>query len=159
MKEIIKNKVIEINKLTEGNVIFVGSISSYFNGITNQIKDIDIVLKDKTYFPQLETLGEIKPPNNLQNIFGDNVGRFYIMDDVIIDIFIKQDDIDIKENILEGETIKTRTLDSQIKLYNELLEKPIEKEEYRIKLKNKLIKIYLSQNNFSPKQLDNIHIR
>jgi hypothetical protein len=158
MKEVIKNKVIEIHQLTEGNVIFVGSISSYFNKITNEIKDIDIVLKDKTYFSQLEILGEIKSFPNPSNLFGENVERYYIENDVTIDIFVNNEATKTEIINIDKHNINIVTLESQINHYKELLQNPIEKEEHRIKLKNKLTKIYLAQNNFSPKQLDKINI-
>lgn len=158
MKEVIKSKVIEINRLTEGNVIFVGSVASYFNKTTNQIKDIDIVLKDKTYFSQLETLGEIKTFPNPSNLFGESVERYYINNDITIDIFVSNGDIETQTVDLDENNINIVTLYSQINHYKELLQKPIDKKEYHNKLKNKLVKIYLAQNNFSPRQLDYINI-
>ena len=89
MRDIIKHKIKLINQLTKENVIFGGSISTYFNGGTNEINDIDIIIKDKIYFSQLQELGEIKPSINKSNIFGDEVDPYYINSNgVVIDIFI-----------------------------------------------------------------------
>jgi len=121
MRDIIKHKIKLINQFTKGNVIFGGSISTYFNNGTNEINDIDIIIKDKIYFPQLQELGEIKPSINKSKIFGDNVDPYYInSDNIVIDIFIRQDNIEFKKVNLEEEIIKIRTLSSQIELYKNL---------------------------------------
>jgi outer membrane protein OmpA-like peptidoglycan-associated protein len=121
MRDIIKHKIKLINQLTKGNVIFGGSISTYFNNGTNEINDIDIIIKDKIYFSQLQELGEIKPSINKSNIFGDEVDPYYINSNgVIIDIFIRQNDIETKEIILDNNIIKIRTLNSQIEFYKNL---------------------------------------
>lgn len=121
MRDIIKHKIKLINQLTKENVIFGGSISTYFNGGTTEINDIDIIIKDKIYFPQLQELGEIKPSINKSNIFGDNIDPYYInSDNIVIDIFIRQDNIETKEIILDNNIIKIRTLNSQIEFYKNL---------------------------------------
>jgi hypothetical protein len=121
MRDIIKHKIKLINQLTKGNVIFGGSISTYFNGGTTEINDIDIIIKDKIYFPQLQELGEIKPSINKSKIFGDEVDPYYINSNgVVIDIFIRQNDIETKEITLDNNIIKIRTLNSQIKFYKDL---------------------------------------
>jgi hypothetical protein len=121
MRDIIKHKIKLINQLTKGNVIFGGSISTYFNGGTTEINDIDIIIKDKIYFPQLQELGEIKPSINKSKTFGDEVDPYYINSNgVIIDIFIRQNDIETKEITLDNNIIKIRTLNSQIKFYKDL---------------------------------------
>jgi outer membrane protein OmpA-like peptidoglycan-associated protein len=121
MRDIIKHKIKLINQLTKGNVIFGGSISTYFNNGTNEINDIDIIIKDKIYFSQLQELGEIKPSINKSNIFGDEVDPYYINSNgVVIDIFIRQNNIETKEIILDNNIIKIRTLNSQIEFYKNL---------------------------------------
>jgi hypothetical protein len=121
MRDIIKHKIKLINQLTKGNVIFGGSVSTYFNGGTTEINDIDIIIKDKIYFPQLQELGEIKPSINKSKIFGDEVDPYYINSNgVVIDIFIRQNDIETKEIILDNNIIKIRTLNSQIEFYKDL---------------------------------------
>jgi hypothetical protein len=121
MRDIIKHKIKLINQLTKENVIFGGSVSTYFNGGTTEINDIDIIIKDKIYFPQLQELGEIKPSINKSNIFGDEVDPYYINSNgVVIDIFIRQNNIETKEIILDNNIIKIRTLNSQIEFYKNL---------------------------------------
>jgi outer membrane protein OmpA-like peptidoglycan-associated protein len=121
MRDIIKHKTKLINQLTKGNVIFGGSVSTYFNGGTTEINDIDIIIKDKIYFPQLQELGEIKPSINKSKIFGDEVDPYYINSNgVIIDIFIRQNDIETKKITLDNNIIKIRTLNSQIEFYKNL---------------------------------------
>ena len=137
MRDIIKYKIKLINQLTKGNVIFGGSISNYFNGSTNKINDIDIIIKDKIYFSQLQELGEIKSPINKSK-----VDYYYInSDDIVIDIFIRQNNIETKDIILDDNIIKIITLDNQIKIYRNLLQNPIERIEYRNKLQNTLDKL------------------
>jgi hypothetical protein len=134
MKDIIKHKIKLINQLTKGNVIFGGSISNYFNGGTTEINDIDIIIKDKIYFPQLQELGEIKP-----SIDESRIDHYYInSDNIVIDIFIKQDNIETKEIILDDNIIKIVTLSNQIKMHKELLQTSNEREENLKKLQNTL---------------------
>ena len=137
MRDIIKHKIKLINQLTKGNVIFGGSISNYFNGSTTEINDIDIIIKDKIYFPQLQELGEIKP-----SIDKSKIDYYYInSDNIVIDIFIRQDNIETKKIILDDNIIKIVTLSNQIKIYKELLQIPIERIEYCNKLQNTLDKL------------------
>ena len=134
MKDIIKHKIKLINQLIKGNVIFGGSISNYFNGGTTEINDIDIIIKDKIYFPQLQELGEIKP-----SIDESRIDHYYInSDNIVIDIFIKQDNIETKEIILDDNIIKIVTLSNQIKIHKELLQTSNEREENLKKLQNTL---------------------
>ena len=83
-------------------------------------------------------MSEVKSLPNQPSLFGENVIDRYCInsDSIIIDIFIRQDDIETKKIDLEGEIIKIRTLNSQIELYKELLNNTIEKIEYRNKLQN-----------------------
>jgi hypothetical protein len=134
MRDIIKHKTKLINQLTKGNVIFGGSVSTYFNGGTTEINDIDIIIKDKIYFPQLQELGEIKP-----SIDESRIDHYYInSDNIVIDIFIKQDNIETKEIILDNNVIKIVTLSNQIKIHKELLQTSNEREENLKKLQNTL---------------------
>ena len=134
MRDIVKHKIKLINQLTKGNVIFGGSISTYFNGGTTEINDIDIIIKDKIYFPQLQELGEIKP-----SIDESRIDHYYInSDNIVIDIFIKQDNIETKEIILDDNIIKIVTLSNQIKMHKELLQTSNEREENLKKLQNTL---------------------
>lgn len=134
MRDIIKHKTKLINQLTKGNVIFGGSISNYFNGSTTEINDIDIIIKDKTYFFQLQELGEIK-----SSIDKSRIDHYYInSDNIVIDIFIKQNNIETKEIILDDNIIKIVTLNNQIKIHKELLQTSNEREENLKKLQNTL---------------------
>ncbi len=119
--DLIKKKVIQINQLTEGNVTFVGSLSWDLNGIDKNVRDIDIILTDKTYLPKFTVFGEIKP-SKFPDLFGTDIERCYIIsDDVTIDIFIHTKSYKTKEVEFEKEILKTTTIKGCLKHYDEWL--------------------------------------
>ena len=121
ISDLIKEKVIKINQITEGNVTFVGSLSWVFNGIDKNVRDIDIILPDKTYLSQFEFFGEIQP-SKFPNLLGEDIERCHIIsDDITIDIFIHTKSYEIKEVKFEKEILKTTTIKGCLKHYDEWL--------------------------------------
>lgn len=125
MNEIIKNLIIQVNSITNGNAIFVGNISAYFNNVNVTIDDVDIVLRDTQYIDSLKVLGNYSTKPDLHGVFGSNIGRHFVKtpDGILIDIFIHNQPIEIKENNLEGNTIKTHTLTDLISFYRDTIER------------------------------------
>lgn len=121
ISNLIKEKVIKINQLTEGNVTFVGSFSWVLKGIDKNVRDIDIILTDKTYLPQLNFFGEFKS-SKFPDLFGKDVERCYIIsDDITIDIFIDAKNYEIKEVEFEKEILKITTIKSDVKFFEQWL--------------------------------------
>jgi hypothetical protein len=97
ISDLIKKKAIQINQLTEGNVTFVGSLSWDLNGIDKNVRDIDIILTDKTYLAKFTIFGEIKP-SKFPDLFGTDIERCHIIsDDITIDILIHIKNYETKE--------------------------------------------------------------
>jgi hypothetical protein len=125
MNELIKNLIIQVNSITEGNSIFVGNISAYFNNVNVEISDVDVVLRDTSYIENLKVLGTYSTKPDLHGVFGANIGRHFIKtpEGILIDIFIHNQPIEIKENNLEGNIIKTHTLADLITFYQATVER------------------------------------
>ena len=81
MNDLIKNNIKEINNITQGNVIFVGSISSYFNNVETEVNDIDILLRDVKYVDNLKVFGEVIQSTRSEDILGNDVLKYYIKQD------------------------------------------------------------------------------
>jgi len=125
MNETIKNLIIQVNSITEGNAIFVGNISAYFNNVNVIIDDVDIVLRDIQYIDSLKILGEYSTKLDQHGVFGTDIGRHFIKtpEGILIDIFIHNQPIEIKENDLEGNLVKTHTLSDLISFYQATVER------------------------------------
>ena len=116
MYNVIKDTIKKINKITEGNVIFVGSIARYFNDINTEIHDIDILLRDSKYIDYLKIFGELTQSTRSADILGSDVLKYYIkQDNLTIDIFVHNKEEEILETNLDGIIIKYVSLNSQIK--------------------------------------------
>jgi hypothetical protein len=121
ISNLIKEKVIKINQLTEGNVTFVGSLSWVFNGIDKNVRDIDIILPNKTYLSQFKFFGEIQP-SKFPNLLGEDIERCYIISDgITIDIFIHTKNYENKEVEFGKEILKIRTIKGCFIFFNEWL--------------------------------------
>jgi hypothetical protein len=121
ISNLIKEKVIKINQLTNSNVTFVGSLSWDLNGINKNVRDIDIILPDKTYLSKFDVFGDIQP-SKFPDLFGKDVERCHIIsDDITIDIFIHTKNYETKEVEFEGETLKITTINGCLKHYDEWL--------------------------------------
>lgn len=121
ISNLIKEKVIQINQLTKGNVIFVGSLSWVFNGIDKNVRDIDIILSNKDYLSQFTVFGEIQS-SKFPDLLGKDIERCYIIsDDITIDIFIHTKSYETKIVEFAGEILKTTTVKGCVKHYDEWL--------------------------------------
>ena len=124
MNDLIKNNIKEINNITQGNVIFVGSISSYFNNVETEVNDIDILLRDVKYVDNLKVFGEVIQSTRSEDILGNDVLKYYIkQDNLLIDIFVHNKEEEILEADLDGVSIKYVSLNSQIKHIQEFMTK------------------------------------
>ncbi len=124
MNDLIKNTIKQINNITENNVIFVGSISSYFNNVETEVNDIDILLRDVKYVDDLKVFGEVIQSTRSEDILGNDVLKYYIkQDDLLIDIFVHNKEEEILEADLDGVSIKYVSLNSQIKHIQEFMTK------------------------------------
>jgi hypothetical protein len=124
MNDLIKNNIKEINNITQGNVIFVGSISSYFNNVETEVNDIDILLRDIKYLDDLKVFGEVIQSTRSEDILGNDVLKYYIkQDNLLIDIFVHNKEEEILEADLDGVSIKYVSLNSQIKHIEEFMTK------------------------------------
>ena len=124
MNDLIKNNIKEINNITQGNVIFVGSISSYFNNVETEVNDIDILLRDVKYVDNLKVFGEVIQSTRSEDILGNDVLKYYIkQNDLLIDIFVHNKEEEILEADLDGVSIKYVSLNSQIKHIQEFMTK------------------------------------
>ena len=124
MNDLIKNTIKQINNITENNVIFVGSISSYFNNVETEVYDIDILLRDVKYVDNLKVFGEVIQSTRSEDILGNDVLKYYIkQDNLLIDIFVHNKEEEILEADLDGVSIKYVSLNSQIKHIQEFMTK------------------------------------
>ena len=124
MNSLVKDIVKQINEITEGNAIFVGSISSYFNILETEINDVDILLRDNKYLNDLKVFGEVIQSTRSSDILGEDVLKYYIKyNDITIDIFIHNKEEEILEGSLEGIEIKYVSLNSQIKHIQDFMTK------------------------------------
>jgi len=124
MNDLIKNTIKQINNITENNVIFVGSISSYFNNVETEVNDIDILLRDVKYVDNLKVFGEAIQSTRSEDILGNDVLKYYIkQDNLLIDIFVHNKEEEILEADLDGASIKYVSLNSQIKHIQEFMTK------------------------------------
>ena len=124
MNDLIKNTIKQINNITENNVIFVGSISSYFNNVETEVNDIDILLRDVKYVDNLKVFGEVIQSTRSEDILGNDVLKYYIkQNDLLIDIFVHNKEEEILEADLDGVSIKYVSLNSQIKHIQEFMTK------------------------------------
>jgi hypothetical protein len=124
MNDLIKNNIKQINNITENNVIFVGSISSYFNNVETQVNDIDILLRDIKYLDDLKVFGEVIQSTRSEDILGNDVLKYYIkQDNLLIDIFVHNKEEEILEADLDGTVIKYVSLNSQVKHIEEFMTK------------------------------------
>jgi len=124
MNDLIKNTIKQINNITENNVIFVGSISSYFNNVETQVNDIDILLRDVKYVDNLKVFGEVIQCTRSEDILGNDILKYYIkQDNLLIDIFVHNKEEEILEADLDGVLIKYVSLNSQIKHIQEFMTK------------------------------------
>ena len=124
MNDLIKNTIKQINIITENNVIFVGSISSYFNNVETEVNDIDILLRDVKYVDNLKVFGEVIQSTRSEDILGNDVLKYYIkQDNLLIDIFVHNKEEEILEADLDGVSIKYVSLNSQIKHIQEFMTK------------------------------------
>ena len=124
MKDLIKNNIKQINNITENNVIFVGSISSYFNNVETEVNDIDILLRDIKYLDDLKVFGEVIQSTRSEDILGNDVLKYYIkQDNLLIDIFVHNKEEEILEADLDGTVIKYVSLNSQVKHIEEFMTK------------------------------------
>jgi len=124
MNDLIKNTIKQINNITENNVIFVGSISSYFNNVETEVNDIDILLRDVKYVDNLKVFGEVIQSTRSEDILGNDVLKYYIkQDNLLIDIFVHNKEEEILEADLDGVSIKYVSLNSQIKHIQEFMTK------------------------------------
>ena len=124
MNSLVKDIVKQINEITEGNAIFVGSISSYFNILETEINDVDILLRDTKYLNGLKVFGEVIQSTRSSDILGEDVLKYYIKyNDITIDIFIHNKEEEILEGSLEGIEIKYVSLNSQIKHIQDFMTK------------------------------------
>ena len=110
--------------VVENNVIFVGSISSYFNNVETEVYDIDILLRDVKYVDNLKVFGEVIQSTRSEDILGNDVLKYYIkQDNLLIDIFVHNKEEEILEADLDGVSIKYVSLNSQIKHIQEFMTK------------------------------------
>lgn len=124
MNDLIKNNIKEINNITQGNVIFVGSISSYFNNVETEVNDIDILLRDVKYVDDLKVFGEVIQSTRSEDILGNDVLKYYIkQNDLLIDIFVHNKEEEILEADLDGVSIKYVSLNSQVKHIQDFITK------------------------------------
>jgi hypothetical protein len=124
MNDLIKNTIKQINNITENNVIFVGSISSYFNNVETEVNDIDILLRDVKYVDDLKVFGEVIQSTRSEDILGNDVLKYYIkQDNLLIDIFVHNKEEEILEADLDGTVIKYVSLNSQVKHIEEFMTK------------------------------------
>ena len=124
MNDLIKNTIKQINNITENNVIFVGSISSYFNNVETEVNDIDILLRDVKYVDNLKVFGEVIQSTRSEDILGNNVLKYYIkQNNLLIDIFVHNKEEEILEADLDGAVIKYVSLNSQVKHIEEFMTK------------------------------------
>jgi hypothetical protein len=124
MNDLIKNNIKEINNITQGNVIFVGSISSYFNNVETEVNDIDILLRDVKYVDNLKVFGEVIQSTRSEDILGNDVLKYYIkQNDLLIDIFVHNKEEEILEADLDGVSIKYVSLNSQVKHIQDFITK------------------------------------
>jgi hypothetical protein len=124
MNDLIKNTIKQINNITENNVIFVGSISSYFNNVETEVNDIDILLRDIKYLDDLKVFGEVIQSTRSEDILGNDVLKYYIkQDNLLIDIFVHNKEEEILEADLDGTIIKYVSLNSQVKHIEEFMTK------------------------------------
>ena len=124
MNDLIKNNIKEINNITQGNVIFVGSISSYFNNVETEVNDIDILLRDVKYVDDLKVFGEVIQSTRSEDILGNDVLKYYIkQNDLLIDIFVHNKEEEILEADLDGVSIKYVSLNSQVKHIQDFMTK------------------------------------
>ena len=124
MNDLIKNNIKEINNITQGNVIFVGSISSYFNNVETEVNDIDILLRDVKYVDNLKVFGEVIQSTRSEDILGNDVLKYYIkQNDLLIDIFVHNKEEEILEADLDGVSIKYVSLNSQVKHIQDFMTK------------------------------------
>ena len=124
MNDLIKNNIKQINNITENNVIFVGSISSYFNNVETEVNDIDILLRDVKYVDDLKVFGEVIQSTRSEDILGNDVLKYYIkQDNLLIDIFVHNKEEEILEADLDGTVIKYVSLNSQVKHIEEFMTK------------------------------------
>jgi hypothetical protein len=124
MNDLIKNNIKQINNITENNVIFVGSISSYFNNVETEVNDIDILLRDIKYLDDLKVFGEVIQSTRSEDILGNDVLKYYIkQDNLLIDIFVHNKEEEILEADLDGIIIKYVSLNSQIKHIEDFITK------------------------------------
>jgi hypothetical protein len=124
MNDLIKNTIKQINNITENNVIFVGSISSYFNNVETEVNDIDILLRDVKYVDNLKVFGEVIQSTRSEDILGNDVLKYYIkQDNLLIDIFVHNKEEEILEADLDGVSIKYVSLNSQIKHIQDFITK------------------------------------
>ena len=124
MNDLIKNTIKQINNITENNVIFVGSISSYFNNVETEVNDIDILLRDVKYVDDLKVFGEVIQSTRSEDILGNNVLKYYIkQNNLLIDIFVHNKEEEILEADLDGTVIKYVSLNSQVKHIQDFMTK------------------------------------
>jgi hypothetical protein len=124
MNDLIKNTIKQINNITENNVIFVGSISSYFNNVETEVNDIDILLRDVKYVDNLKVFGEVIQSTRSEDILGNDVLKYYIkQDNLLIDIFVHNKEEEILEADLDGVSIKYVSLNSQVKHIQDFMTK------------------------------------
>lgn len=124
MNDLIKNTIKQINNITENNVIFVGSISSYFNNVETEVNDIDILLRDVKYVDNLKVFGEVIQSTRSEDILGNDVLKYYIkQNDLLIDIFVHNKEEEILEADLDGVSIKYVSLNSQVKHIQDFITK------------------------------------
>ena len=124
MNDLIKNTIKQINNITENNVIFVGSISSYFNNVETEVNDIDILLRDVKYVDNLKVFGEVIQSTRSEDILGNDVLKYYIkQDNLLIDIFVHNKEEEILEADLDGVSIKYVSLNSQVKHIQDFITK------------------------------------
>lgn len=100
-----KNKALEIanliNDVSNGEVLFVGGISQLIRGYKDEIKDIDIIVKN------VNDLAKIGPVFNKNKFIDGYHIHFMKIDDVYIDVNVsedvitnlKSDEYDVYDNI------------------------------------------------------------
>ncbi len=110
-----------INQLTEGNAIFVGSLSWVLNGIDKNVRDIDFIIPNKDYLEYFKEFGYINP-SKFPNLYGNDIERCYIIsEDITLDILIHNKQYNTKKVEFEGIIIKTTTIKGCLEHYNEWL--------------------------------------
>lgn len=134
-----------VNKICEGDCVFVGSACAYLNSVEYEynVNDIDIVIRDRKTLNNLSLLGEIMDVKS-NPIYGLDVERFYIKrEGRCIDIFLQDEIEGYITCLINGETMKRLNIETQIEFLEEFIHRLRRLEKYKLmdKFINKLDKL------------------